>query len=740
MTKSYKEVITELSKKTLGSYIKKSASSLANLKSTSDKLDQQRSDVNRINHNADPETRKAATAVDDALRARHRKTDDKMYNRHSGIHRAVKQLTKEDLDQLDELSKQTLGSYAKKASAYIHQRGYEAGHDIGQSSVNDDKKKWESGFNKLAKSSTRAAHVQKAIGKLMKEEEITEISKKSGGLPGPRPSPEAVPEHRARTHEEKRNELHKASGIKFEHSKESSVWGNAESHATATDAQVKKLHAHLKKNGYQHLAHKGLSDEQKSWTDEKGRKEFENRHVFSKHVDSGERGKPGEQHNITTHAHPTMPGHHLVTLRHSQGYSSSKGVVEDIEYPVINARSPADQEFVDAHPVKVKPDASGNGDDVFKGKTSKDTSRRADKWTGDDDADDASAETGLDTAGKFHTEETDLTEGGGVNDSTSKYRPTLEVAKHKTTGKYHGVHYNSDWGSSQATHKGFDTPEEVHKFAETHRDKKVKLHPQELDDPGVDHVIDHASAKKPVRYLHGKKLKEDAEQLAEISKKVLGSYLNKAIKSHGHAKFSKGLAAGDRDERSKKDADVVTAKRQKGMTTAIKKLTKEDIEQMDESEFNEVCENFEQLDEISKKTLGSYIRKAAKDHGEARADAEYFKGKGTLGYQEFSKKHSDRAKKRTIGITKATKKLTEEELQEGSRAFHQRRYYHHSDVARSYEKSGNHTAAKLHKDAADAHDKALNSSFNPDTTEHQQNAKHATKLGSKAMKATGDYD
>jgi hypothetical protein len=80
-------------------------------------------------------------------------------------------------------------------------------------------------------------------------------------------------------------------------------------------------------------------------------------------------------------------------------------------YPVINARSPADQEFADAHPVQVIPDPEGNKDDIFAASNiQKDTTVRANKWTGDDDQDDADAETGLDTAGTYHNGKIDVDE------------------------------------------------------------------------------------------------------------------------------------------------------------------------------------------------------------------------------------------------------------------------------------------------------------------------------------------
>lgn len=83
--------IDELSKSTLGKYVKKSADSMA-------------SAAGRVSD-------KMTTSKDrDA-------SIDKLYNRRKGIEKATNRLTKEESDQIDELSQNTLRQYHGKAAA-----------------------------------------------------------------------------------------------------------------------------------------------------------------------------------------------------------------------------------------------------------------------------------------------------------------------------------------------------------------------------------------------------------------------------------------------------------------------------------------------------------------------------------------------------------------------------------------------------------------------------------------------
>ena len=128
---------------------------------------------------------------------------------------------------------------------------------------------------------------------------------------------------------------------------------------------------------------------------------------------------------------------------------------------------------------------------------------------------------------------------------------------------------------------------------------------------------------------------ESVEQIDELSKKTLTSYVKKAA---GDA-VTKAYKAGDvRDKDSGKNY-MKALGRQIGISTATNKLTKEEAEQ---------------IDELDKKTLGSYIKKAninAMDH--ARKSGEH--------NNPDQPKNFSKAMDRMRGIKKATDKLVAKE-------------------------------------------------------------------------------
>lgn len=173
-----------------------------------------------------------------------------------------------------------------------------------------------------------------------------------------------------------------------------------------------------------------------------------------------------------------------------------------------------------------------------------------------------------------------------------------------------------------------------------------------------------------------KNVKEETEQIDELSKGTLASYAKKAVSD---ARFKQGIgkdyeALGKR----KRDADTKSMfarmgrkvrmkaqSREAGVGKAIDRLAKEEVE----------------LDEISKKTLGSYVNKASVDMANRTAEGER---KRTLAGADYAhnisrgmsaktadadmKKDYAAAKpdvkksvKRMYGISKAVGRLTKEE-------------------------------------------------------------------------------
>jgi hypothetical protein len=139
-------------------------------------------------------------------------------------------------------------------------------------------------------------------------------------------------------------------------------------------------------------------------------------------------------------------------------------------------------------------------------------------------------------------------------------------------------------------------------------------------------------------------VQKEEVQIDEISKGLVARYANKVAKTT-QANYDKS-----------KDKFQFSSGRQDGMKNAVKRLTKEEAEQ---------------IDEISKDTLASYIPKAAKDariHGQIATDFEHLGKKARKPgskdtWNKLSMKYKEKAWKRDDGISKAVGKLTKEETQ-----------------------------------------------------------------------------
>jgi len=127
----YEEVqqMDEISKKTLGSYVKKASTDQylkgqavqyhTNRANTAQGADAAFTKTTRKKHN---------DAAGEALR--------KASNRDTGIGRAINRLTKEEVEQIDEISKKTLGSYINKASMRVADKANHAGEIEGRGDSN----------------------------------------------------------------------------------------------------------------------------------------------------------------------------------------------------------------------------------------------------------------------------------------------------------------------------------------------------------------------------------------------------------------------------------------------------------------------------------------------------------------------------------------------------------------------------------------------------------------------------
>lgn len=140
-------------------------------------------------------------------------------------------------------------------------------------------------------------------------------------------------------------------------------------------------------------------------------------------------------------------------------------------------------------------------------------------------------------------------------------------------------------------------------------------------------------------------LVENYDQLDELSKSTLKSYAQKAnLQNNGYS-----VAAGQMIDRDKKASSAFMKKagnRTVGVNRAINKLTKED---------------YDQLDELSKATLGSYIKNANRGSYWAGNEAGHHYALGNTDHVDRIEAKKTYAK-RSKGIDKAVSRLTKEDV------------------------------------------------------------------------------
>lgn len=144
--------------------------------------------------------------------------------------------------------------------------------------------------------------------------------------------------------------------------------------------------------------------------------------------------------------------------------------------------------------------------------------------------------------------------------------------------------------------------------------------------------------------------REEAEQIDELSKATLGSYVKKAKTQMSRSDTVAGRLAGERmkggkpSAQERKHSDRAN-KRYFGIDKAVDRLTKEEVEN---------------IDELSKSTLGSYVTKAARSAGSNIAGA-VASGMAN-GNKDDQRSMGRNYAKRLKGIDTAAKKLTKEEV------------------------------------------------------------------------------
>ena len=98
------EELDELSKTTLGSYVKKAGQQRVNLSGKEKELDDTVNGLQKAKHNVDNDTYSALSAAQDKVSKQRNAVTDKSLSRAKGIHTAIKKLTKEQVEEIEALA------------------------------------------------------------------------------------------------------------------------------------------------------------------------------------------------------------------------------------------------------------------------------------------------------------------------------------------------------------------------------------------------------------------------------------------------------------------------------------------------------------------------------------------------------------------------------------------------------------------------------------------------------------
>ncbi len=164
---------------------------------------------------------------------------------------------------------------------------------------------------------------------------------------------------------------------------------------------------------------------------------------------------------------------------------------------------------------------------------------------------------------------------------------------------------------------------------------------------GDPNLITHGDVLK----ARGVKMKEEIEQIDEVGNTEAGQKALKAV----HKRAVERLVDMGRKVKSPEDIDDMK------VSKAFKTVKGSYKRSYGKDPFYAVKEDIEQVDEISKQTLGSYISKSA---DKAREHGFYGGVAFTKGNLKQSDYHAKKELKRTQGLNKAVNRLTKEDIEQ----------------------------------------------------------------------------
>jgi hypothetical protein len=250
----------------------------------------------------------------------------------------------------------------------------------------------------------------------------------------------------------------------------------------------------------------------------------------------------------------------------------------------LKVKNPDEQKFVDKHVVAKHADRNGNGDEVFKGSKVKMDDRRKSRH--------------------------------GYNPGEDeKVYEELKGNQHKLDHNKNGKIDAHDFKLLRSKKKVAEEAEELEELStDTLRSYRAKAKDDAEKISFDDESADRRMRKRSMgSWDAGKKIlkrgdalrKEESEQIDELSKKTLGSYVVKSL-APGSEKSVSNLAskggyklgqAHDDDYTAGEKEDAKSVKRSLGVLTAVRKMTKEDAEieeklNMDKASMGDVITDF----------------------------------------------------------------------------------------------------------------------------------------------------
>lgn len=203
------------------------------------------------------------------------------------------------------------------------------------------------------------------------------------------------------------------------------------------------------------------------------------------------------------------------------------------------------------------------------------------------------------------------------------------------------------------------------KYGHLSIDKLSKSHHDSMDRD-FEKLGSSAKAKRPNVYAT-----EEAEQIDEISRDLARSYIRKAVPDNRERKADVMKPFSLKDMEKNVSQFKKMKSREKGIETAGKKAYN-----IGGTARVPATESVEQIDELKKSTLGSYIRRASVDAYHRGQDAEmHSTSRGRAQTYGFAQRHGElenkarrKANNRIVGIDRATRQLAKEDINEAFKA------------------------------------------------------------------------